>query len=217
MAGTRQGKIVHKSMMKSLLYASLGDFFNRIPIGRIINRLSKDLRELDEVIGFKIGNVIVDFFLLLGSLTVCIYSSTPWILVPIVIVAYIAHRFRKYYMKTQIEVARFEKSTNSPIVSGFLSTISGLSSIRAYRMTNEFTDKQMKYLDINKRVRLTKAGMESWFSINLTYLSFFINMVSIGYCILSDNPNASLAGLLMNYAITISEIIISLTNNIAVF
>ena len=84
-------------------------------------------------------------------------------------------------------------------------------------MTNEFTDKQMRSLDINKRVRLTKAGMESWFSINLTYLSFLINMVSIGYSILSDNPNASLAGLLMNYAITLSSTVINLTNDIAVF
>jgi ABC-type multidrug transport system fused ATPase/permease subunit len=107
MAGTRQGKIVHKSMMKSLLYASLGDFFNRIPIGRIINRLSKDLRELDEVIGIKIGNMIVSFFLLMGTLTVCIYSSTLWILVPIVVVGYGTQQFRKYYMKSQIEVARF--------------------------------------------------------------------------------------------------------------
>ena len=47
MAGTRQGEVVHRKMMKSLLYASLGNFFNRIPVGRIINRLTKDLRELD--------------------------------------------------------------------------------------------------------------------------------------------------------------------------
>lgn len=44
MAGARQGEVVHRKTMKSLLYASLGDFFNRVPVGRIINRLSKDLR-----------------------------------------------------------------------------------------------------------------------------------------------------------------------------
>jgi hypothetical protein len=46
-ASARQGEIVHKNMVRSLLYASLGDFFNRVPVGRIINRLTKDLRELD--------------------------------------------------------------------------------------------------------------------------------------------------------------------------
>ena len=75
----------------------------------------------------------------------------------------------------------------------------------------------MKNLDNNKRVRLTKTGMESWFSINLTYLSFFVNMASVGYCILSDNPNASLAGLLMNYAINLSSDIINFTNYVSIF
>jgi ATP-binding cassette, subfamily C (CFTR/MRP), member 1 len=43
-SSTKQGKVVHDKMMKSLLYASLSNFFNRVPIGRIVNRLTKDLR-----------------------------------------------------------------------------------------------------------------------------------------------------------------------------
>jgi len=46
-SSTKQGKIVHDKMMKSLLYTSLSNFFNRVPIGRIVNRLTKDLREID--------------------------------------------------------------------------------------------------------------------------------------------------------------------------
>ena len=47
MAGVMQGFKVHKKMTKALLYASLGNFFNRVPVGRIVNRLTKDLRQLD--------------------------------------------------------------------------------------------------------------------------------------------------------------------------
>lgn len=46
-SGTRQSTNVHKEMIKHLLYASLGNFYNRVPTGRIVNRLTKDLRELD--------------------------------------------------------------------------------------------------------------------------------------------------------------------------
>ena len=122
-------------MSKALLYASLGNFFNRIPVGRIINRLTKDLRELDEVIGFKVGNVLICFFRLLGDLAVCVYGSTPFMLIPILFISFLCQRVRVYYMKSQIEVARFEKSTNSPVVSGFISVVAGLSSIRAYGIT----------------------------------------------------------------------------------
>ena len=106
LSGAKQGEKVHKSMMKSLLYASLGNFYNRIPIGRIINRLTKDLRQLDEEIGYAIGNVLVNFFSLLSTLTICIYSSTPLIFIPIIIVMFLSNKIRIYYLKTQREVSR---------------------------------------------------------------------------------------------------------------
>lgn len=71
-------------------------------------------------------------FSFLGALAICIYTTTPFAIIPILIVAYLANLLRKYYLKTQREVARFEKSTNSPLASGLLSTISGLSTIRAF-------------------------------------------------------------------------------------
>ena len=37
-------KKIYRLIIKSLLYASLSDFYNRITIGRIVNRLTKDLR-----------------------------------------------------------------------------------------------------------------------------------------------------------------------------
>ena len=40
----RQSREVHSKMIKGLLYASLSNFFNRVPTGRIMNRLTKDLR-----------------------------------------------------------------------------------------------------------------------------------------------------------------------------
>ena len=43
-SGIRLGRIIQKKMMKSLLYASITKFYNRVPIGRILNRLSKDLK-----------------------------------------------------------------------------------------------------------------------------------------------------------------------------
>jgi len=102
MSSTRQGYEVHKKMMKALLYASLSEFFNRVPTGRIINRLTKDLRELDEVIAFKIGNLLADFFRMFGDIAICVYGSTPFVLIPLLIISYISNRIKRYYMKSQI-------------------------------------------------------------------------------------------------------------------
>jgi hypothetical protein len=42
--GIRLGATSHKKIIKALLYAPLINFYNRVPMGRIVNRLSKDLR-----------------------------------------------------------------------------------------------------------------------------------------------------------------------------
>lgn len=44
LSGFKQGELVHKRIVQSLLYASLNDFYARVPTGRIMNRLTKDLR-----------------------------------------------------------------------------------------------------------------------------------------------------------------------------
>lgn len=54
-------------------------------------------------------------------------------------------------------------------------------------------------------MRTVKLGLESWFSLNLTYLSFFVNIVAIGYCLLSESTSAAIAGLLITYALNLSS------------
>jgi ABC-type multidrug transport system fused ATPase/permease subunit len=100
MSGLKLGRTIHKKMIKSLLYASITKFYNRVPIGRILNRLSKDLREVDEAIGYAVGNTFVCGFNLISSLLMCIYGSTPYILIAILIVGFFCRQLLRYYLKS---------------------------------------------------------------------------------------------------------------------
>ena len=189
LALNNQSKLVHDKMIKGLLYADLNEFYNRVPLGRIINRLTKDLRELDEVIMTYFSFVLIAFFDLIGSLFICVYAGTPYALIPMVFVAVFANSLRKYYLKTKREISRYEKSTNSPVVSGFMSTISGLSTIRAFKNENLVSRTQMEYFDINKTVRIDRSGLENWFSMNLAFLSFLVQLPVIAYALFSPDTN----------------------------
>jgi ABC-type multidrug transport system fused ATPase/permease subunit len=46
-SGIKQSATSHKKMIKGLIYASITEFYDRIPTGRILSRVSKDLRQLD--------------------------------------------------------------------------------------------------------------------------------------------------------------------------
>lgn len=100
-SGINQGRIIHKKMIKSLLYASITRFYNRVPVGRILNRLSKDLREVDEALGYVVGNVLVCVFSTIGGLVMCIYASTPLIIIPIIITSFLFNILLKYYLRSQ--------------------------------------------------------------------------------------------------------------------
>lgn len=58
-------------------------------------------------------------------------------------------------------------------------------------------------------MRVSRSAMESWFALRLTFLSFFVNMSAIAFCILSGEETASVAGLLLTYSTILSEDIIS--------
>ena len=102
----KQGYSIHKRIVTSLLCASLNDFYLRVPVGRILNRLSKDLREIDESISSNLSGFLINLFQLGGSLAICIYSSSIYMILPAIVILFVCNKLRKYYMKTQREVIR---------------------------------------------------------------------------------------------------------------
>lgn len=99
-AAINHGRKTHKEIIKRLLYASLGNFFNRIPTGRIVNRLTEDLRTCDEGINYAFLWFLTNSFELMGSIAICAFTTTPLVIIPAVIVGYLANRLRIYYLKT---------------------------------------------------------------------------------------------------------------------
>ena len=87
-------------MIKGLLYADLSNFFNRVPTGRIVNRLTKDLSELDFKVMDALSFLLVNFFDLLGTLVICAVAGTPLALIPMALSIALSIFLRKYYMKT---------------------------------------------------------------------------------------------------------------------
>ena len=185
-SGIRQGRLIQKKMMKSLLYASITKFYNRVPIGRVLNRLSKDLKEIDEEIGYAVGGLFVSVFSLMATLFMCVYASSPWLILIVGVMLGICYLCQKYYLKSQRECKRLESITTSPIVSGFTSAVNGVGTIRAYQQSDVFMDKQIHLIDVNKRIRIAREALECWFAQRLAFLSFLLNMSALAFCLFSS-------------------------------
>ena len=78
----------------------------------------------------------------LGSLAFTFYVAaqiSPWVLLSIPIIAPILFFLTRFYIKAQREFVRIEATTSSPIITHFGETLSGVSTIRAYKKQEYYT------------------------------------------------------------------------------
>ena len=67
--GTLRSSVkLHKELLERILSSTMA-FFDTTPVGRIINRFSKDMDEIDLMIPTHIKDILSDLFSVLGTVT----------------------------------------------------------------------------------------------------------------------------------------------------
>ena len=142
---------IHKDMLSRIVRAPINLFFDRVPTGRVLNRLSKDLAVLDSYIATSFGYSLVTIYSLLSDIVVCLIVGTIWVFPLVILFFYVSYRIQQKFMRVNREVVRLGKKqtihtikhnlesiSKSPIVSFFSESLAGLTSIRAYQESSKF-------------------------------------------------------------------------------
>lgn len=155
--GINIGKTVHELLLKSFISAPINLFYDVTPLGRVLNRMSKDLTTIDEDIGFEIGSLLSEICSVSASfIMVFIYFPFLAIMVPFLI--YPAVKIKELFIITSRELTRLEAISRSPILNNFGETISGAKFIRVYNKIPFFIDKNNLILNTNARIQLSQGG-----------------------------------------------------------
>lgn len=112
-----------------------------------------------------------------GSLSFTFYVAaqiSPWVLCSIPLVAPFLIYFARYYMKAYREIVRIEATTSSPVISHFGETLSGVSTIRAYKKQTYYSEQNYNKMDTNMCAQYWFQALNRWFSIRLTFISIII-------------------------------------------
>ena len=135
----RSAERLHDKMVTCLLQAPVL-FFDTNPAGRILNRCSKDIGCVDELLPrMFITTIQLSLYVLTAAV---LPSFTNFWLLPItlpviVMFAYLA----RYYLKTSRELKRWESICRSPVFSQFLETMAGLDTIRTRNRERDFIEQ----------------------------------------------------------------------------
>ena len=135
---------LHDKIVVAILQAPVL-FFDTNPVGRVLNRFSKDVGCLDELLP-KTFLYSIQSVLLIFALIIVPIIANPWLLfiaVPLtVLVVYIS----KYYLKTSRELKRLESVSRSPVFSHISETLNGLDTIRTRGREKYFVEQFFRYV-----------------------------------------------------------------------
>ena len=130
---------LHDKMVLAILQAPVL-FFDSNPVGRILNRFSKDVGCLDEQLPRTFLVSLQRVLLVFASIIVPTVTN-PWLLFLVVALIVLVLYISKYYLKTSRELKRLESICRSPVFSHFSETLNGLDTIRTRDREKDFVDQ----------------------------------------------------------------------------
>ncbi|KAK9459530.1 P-loop containing nucleoside triphosphate hydrolase protein [Lipomyces oligophaga] len=180
-------------------------FFDSTPVGRIINRFSKDIESIDREVavdGLSFMHSILSVLVIIGIISFII----PQFLVIGLVICVIFFLVNMFYLQSSRELKRMQSVTRSPIYQHFGETLVGVSTIRAYGYEQRFSDESMRKVDTNSRPYWLMWALNRWMCWRTDVTGGLVSFCAGVFIMISrDSIDSGLAGLILTYAITFTE------------
>ncbi|CAD7702664.1 unnamed protein product [Ostreobium quekettii] len=197
---------LHNAMAARVLRAPLS-FFHTNPVGRVLNRFSKDQDLVDEELPITVSDIVAITMEAIGSL-VLVAAAVPPVAVVEGLVLIGFWRLRKHYIMTAREAQREVAVTSSPIFAAFSETLKGLSTIRAYGLKNQFEATFMGLNDHNGSWWYTKMAANRWLGVRLDMSSTLVLAAAVSFTLATrEKVDPGLLGLALTYVLQLTGIL----------
>ena len=194
---------MHSSFMNGLMMSPIR-FFDSTPMGRITNRMSKDMGSIDNILMGVLQMVIRATVGLLGMLII-IGINTSYVLVAFVPILAIFASIQSYFRSAAVQLKRIDAVTRSPIYAHFSECLGGMATIRAYGAQARMSVVNSQRLDLNLKIALLAGLSNRWLSIRLEFLGgLLILATAINVVIQKGSIDPSTAGVSLSYALQIT-------------
>ncbi|XP_045018394.1 ATP-binding cassette sub-family C member 4-like isoform X2 [Bubalus bubalis] len=178
-------RALHDKMLKAILRAPVL-FFHRNPIGRILNRFSKAIGHMDDLLPMIFLDFIQTFLLVIGVVGVMV-AAVPWTAIPVIPLGITFFFLRWYFLETSRDVKRLECTTRSPVFSHLASSLQGLWTIRAYKSEQRFQELFDTYQDLHSEAWFLLLTTSRWLAVYLDVIcAIFVTVVAFGALILVE-------------------------------
>ena len=159
----RSIRLLHQKMVYRLAKAPINLFHDIVPLGQMINHLTKDIEIVSGIIRqmnfyFKLISTLI------SSIVLCyIYNKSTLYFCPIMVIS--ALLLTKYYITAGRYLRRLLRISFSPIMTILNESIKGVDIIRSSHAEIFTIDKMYKKLDERYGINLYAEGCQRWYNL----------------------------------------------------
>ncbi|CAF0703154.1 unnamed protein product [Brachionus calyciflorus] len=172
---------MHHEMFNKVLKTPMR-FFDTNPLGRIMNRFSKDIGFIDDLIPQTVGDFMIVLMMVLGSVFVSLILNY-WIIIPTIPLTFLFLYVRKYFLATSMEIKRIEGIVRSPIYVHVNNTLSGMTIIRAANMEETLNEEFYVHTDYHTRANAAFIYVNRWLGVRLDWVATIFTYIAVFSCI----------------------------------
>jgi ABC-type multidrug transport system fused ATPase/permease subunit len=162
---------IHEQLLASILRLPVS-FFDRTPTGRILNRFSSDIDQIDALLSQSLSAQCEFTVRAATAISVCIFVVPPVAVILVPVFMLYVH-YGNLFRASSREIRRLDATTRSPVYAHFGETLAGLSTIRSFGDSDRFIQHNKALLEGNLITRWSDALTQRW-------LNFRFDQVSAG-------------------------------------
>ncbi|XP_015184428.1 PREDICTED: probable multidrug resistance-associated protein lethal(2)03659 isoform X2 [Polistes dominula] len=197
----RASMTLHDKMFRCISNAKMR-FFNTNNSGRVLNRFSKDMGAVDELLPIALIDCIQIGLSLLGIIVV-VAIANPWLLIPTVVIGVVFYFLRVFYIATSRSVKRLEGITRSPVFGHLNATLQGLPTIRSFEAGDILIKEFDNHQDLHSSAWFIFIASSRAFGFWLdVFCLVYIALVTLSFLIMYDDASGSMEGGNVGLAIT---------------
>ncbi|XP_077649272.1 ATP-binding cassette sub-family C member 12 isoform X4 [Urocitellus parryii] len=197
---------LHDQVFDKILKSPMS-FFDTTPTGRLMNRFSKDMDELDVRLPFHAENFLQQFFMVVFILMI-LAAVFPAVLLVLAVLAIIFLILLCIFHRGVQELKKVENVSRSPWFSHITSSMQGLGVIHAYDKKEDCINKFKMLNDENSSHLLYFNCALRWFALRMDILMNIVTLVVALLVTLSfSSISPSSKGLSLSYIIQLSGLL----------
>ncbi|OJK01767.1 hypothetical protein ASPACDRAFT_25680 [Aspergillus aculeatus ATCC 16872] len=189
----KTAKGFHDRLLKTVLRAPLG-FFSVTDSGEITNRFSQDLELVDLELPRSLIGTMMALVLCIGELVVVVYSS-HYVAATVPFLIGLLYLVQTFYLKTSRQLRILEIEARAPLLSHFMETLQGLSSIRAFGWTRSYTAQNDRLLGTAQQSLYLLYCAQLWLTLVLDMIVAVLAVILVSIAVTTRTSTGASIGL----------------------